>query len=172
MALIPTFQTLYSDAKTFLEGNTTYQFADFSPGSWLDAITALAAIEALAVMRWTQRRFLAAFISTAEGADLDYVVFDRYGITREPGASDEEFRAAVYALIVNLARATPAALVYYAETIAGVASAVVEEDFETGIVTIVITLDAGADGDTTRAAVSAGLSAWRAAGRRVNVEVA
>lgn len=171
MALLPTFQSLYDDAKAYLVGNPTYEFADFSAGSWLDALTALGAIEALAVMRWAQRRFLSAFISTAEEEELDFLILDRYGLPRLPGESDADYRARAYLYVLNLARATPAALVYYAESVAGVASAVVSEDFETGIPTISITPEVGGNADLIRSAVFSGLSGWRAAGRPVNVEV-
>lgn len=171
MALIPNFQQLYDDARAFLEGNPVYGFADFSAGSYLDAFCALAAIEVQALMRWSRARFLGAFVSTAEGSDLDFVALDRYGLTREPGESDEDFRRRISVYVSNLARATSEALVYYAETIPGVAAAVVVEDFETGISTIQLTLDAGANADTVASAVRSGLSSWRAAGRPVAVEV-
>lgn len=171
MALIPNFQTLYDDARAFLEGNPVYDFSDFSAGSYLDAFCALGAIEVQALMRWARARFLGAFISTAEGSDLDFVAFDRYEAIREPGESDDAFRARLLVLASNLARATVPALVYYAETVAGVAAATVREDFETGITTISLTLDAGANADTVASAVRAGLLGWRSAGRPVNVEV-
>lgn len=173
MALIPNFQTLYSDARAFLEGDPTYAFTDFSAGSFLDAFCALAAIEVQALMRWTRARFLGSFVSSAEGDDLDFVVFDRYGLTRLPEelGDDAAFRARVLVFVANLARATRGALTYYAETVEGVASATVVEDFETGIATIRLTLDAGADAETTTALVRAGLDGWRSAGRPVNVEV-
>lgn len=172
MALIPNFQTLYDDARAFLEGNPTYDFVDFSAGSFLDAFCALGAIEVQALMRWARQRFLGAFVSTSEGSDLDFVALDRYGLTRLPGESDEDFRARIALYVSNLARATSEALVYYAESISGVDAATVEENFETGISTIRLTLVAGANADTVASAVRSGLKSWRAAGRPVNVEVA
>lgn len=172
MATIPRFQELYDEGQATLEADPTYQFLDFTPGSWLDAFCAVAAAEAQAVIRWSSRRFLACFVSSAEKSDLDFLAFDRYRLVRVTDESDADFRARIYGWVDNLARATPAALKYYAEGVEGVAAAAVSEDLTAGITTIEIVIVDGAVSSTVIEAVKDGLSAVRAAGRFVNVELA
>lgn len=167
---LPRFKDLYNAARDLLDADPDYQFNDFSAGSWLDSFAAVVAAECAAVARYARRRFLSAFIASAEGAELDYLVYDRYRMTRKSGESDAELIERVYREVDNLAKATPAALRVYAEGIEGVSSALVSEDLLTGITTIALSLEAGAVEATVIADVQAGLDGVRAAGRWVNVE--
>lgn len=164
MPTIPTFQDLYDEGESELVANPDHQFNDFSAGSWLDAFTGVAATEAKAVLRWMVKRFLTAFVSTAEGSDLDFIIRDRYGLEREVDETDADFRARALNWILNLSRATVPALRFYAESDADVTSAEVLEDFGAGIVTISLTIVSGAVVADVLARLNAGATAWRAAG--------
>lgn len=172
MATFPTFQDFFDAARAEIEGDTEHQFKDFGVGSWLNAFAGVVAITGQGVMRFVTRRFLDAFVDTAEGAALDYKIFDLIKLERLPGQTDAEYKSSAALFIQNLARASPPALYYYATATDGVDEALVVEDFSTGYTTIQVTLDDDADEDETLTAIRAGLSAWRASGSVVNVELA
>ena len=169
MPTLPTFQDLYDTGRAELEGDPVYQFLDWTAGSWGDAFTMIVAACAQTVLRYTNARFLTAFISTATGADLDYLALDRYGVARNPGESDEDYRTRILLEVQNLARATVPALLAFALADADVIGATVTEDLEHGITTITVTLASGAVSATVLDRLRAELPSWKAAGTTVAI---
>ena len=60
---------------------------DFSEGSTLDGLSGLAAMAAEETMRLVLQRAAGLFVETARGADLDTIVYDRTGLTRNAAAA-------------------------------------------------------------------------------------
>lgn len=60
---------------------------DFSEGSALDALSGLSAMGVEEVMRLVLQRAAGLFVETARGADLDTIVYDRTGLTRNAAAA-------------------------------------------------------------------------------------
>lgn len=173
MPSLPTLSDLFDEFKSTLEADPEYNFVDFSAGSTLRAFGGVAAAAGQALLRDMLVRFSGLFLRTAQGADLDTLALDRFGAdaARLPGESTEDYRARLLAYAAALVRGTPAALLVYGATLAGVASVALDEDLTAGIVTLTLTLAAGADAGEVEAAALAGLDAWRAPSVTVNVVV-
>jgi len=90
----PTFDDFYDAFKTETQARQP-DLTDWEDGSALDAVGGAGAMLADEVMAGTVDEFRAHFIDTADGAELDTLVQDRFGLTRE---------AATYA--VGLVRVT------------------------------------------------------------------
>lgn len=141
MPTIPTEQELYDEMKAAVSGDPDTNLTDYSPGSVLDVMSGTVATAARSIMRWILRSTRVAFVSTAEGDDLEYVILDRIDLAKDAGESDEEYRARYYGYIEALGRGTEVAWRYFIENIVeGVDSLTyeLEEDLDTGIVTITI----------------------------------
>lgn len=169
MPVMPTFQDIYDECRSEIEGDSVYQFLDWSPGSWGDTFTMLASVGAQTVLRYLNAKFLTAFVSTAKGSDLDYLALDRYGLVRQPGETDEEFRLRIQQHIDNLSRATVSALLAFALADVEVVGATVTEDLASGIVTITVTFDDGVVSADALARLRTDVLYWRAAGVTVAI---
>lgn len=60
---------------------------DFSEGSTLDAVVGAGAVQADEAIRVLLDLFAAQFVDTAEGADLDALAADRFGLTRQAASA-------------------------------------------------------------------------------------
>jgi uncharacterized phage protein gp47/JayE len=86
---VPTFPThadLYDAAKAEIT-STDSRLTDFREGSALDASAGTSAMLAGEVMRWSERRFRACFVDTAEGSDLDSLITGLGGPARDQAAA-------------------------------------------------------------------------------------
>jgi len=175
MPELPTHDELYDEAKASVQGDDTTKLNDFSAGSMLDAVAGTAATVARGVIRWIARQMRRAFISTAPEGQLEFVAVDMFGpqLARKDGESFKDYRDRVIAYRDNaLARGTPPALRWHAESIDGVDGAVVDEDFESGITTVTVFYDADVtDPDTVESEFFGPLDEWRAVAGPVNLEV-
>lgn len=82
----PTHADLYDAAKAQITV-TDPRLTDFRPGSGLDASAGTSAMLAGEVLRWSERRFRACFVDTAEGADLDSLIASLGGPAREQASA-------------------------------------------------------------------------------------
>lgn len=82
MADLPTFDELYELAKVEVQARNP-RLTDFEEGSNLDAITGAGAMLADEVIRIVVSRFRRHFVDTAEGDDLDALVWDRLRMKRK-----------------------------------------------------------------------------------------
>lgn len=174
MAILPTILELYDEYKSRLESDPDHTGKDWSAGSWLDAFGSVAAVAGQSIMRWSTRRFLTAFVTTAEGSALDFVGEDRYGLSREAGETADEYRTRILEYVANLARATVPALEGWARTLDGVEGVSLDETVVEGNVLVTITLEL--DGTETEADVLQQFADekddWRAYGITTNSEAA
>lgn len=86
MPTLPTFQDVYDAGKSEIQARNA-ALTDFAEGSALDAITGGTAVmvdEAFGVLI---DLFAAQFVDTAEGADLEALAADRFGLTRNAAAA-------------------------------------------------------------------------------------
>lgn len=148
MPTIPSEQELYDEMRASVTGDPSTNLTDFSPGAVLDVMAGTVATAARSIMRWILRTIRTAFVSTSDDADLDFVIADRVGgaLPRLTGETDEEYRARYYDYIRALSRGIEAAWIFFIERVVeGVDTSdyTLEEDLESGIVTITISPLAG-----------------------------
>jgi len=171
---LPSHDELYDEAKASVQGDTT-KLNDFSAGSMLDAVGGVAATVGRGILRWIARQMRRAFISTAPEGELEFVAVDTFGaqLARKDGESFEDYKERVIAYRDNaLARATPEALRWHAESIEGVGGSLVDEDLESGITTVTVFYDSAiTDPNTVESEFFGPLDKWRAVGAAVNLEV-
>lgn len=88
MPTLPTYQELYDAARAEVQLRRP-DLTDWNEGSNLDAITGGGAVLADEVIRVAVALFRAQFFDTAEGADLDALVQDRFGgaLARKPATA-------------------------------------------------------------------------------------
>ncbi len=88
MPTLPTFDDLYNAARAEIQLRRP-DLTDFNEGSNLDAIAGAAAVLADEVSRVAVALFAAQFFDTAEGAELDALVQDRFGgsLVRKPATA-------------------------------------------------------------------------------------
>jgi uncharacterized phage protein gp47/JayE len=79
--VLPTWQQLYDAGKAEILGRNP-RLTNFTEGSRLDAITGAAATLADELVLVVAKHFAAQFFDSAEGADLDALAADRFGLTR------------------------------------------------------------------------------------------
>ena len=178
MADLLPFQDLYDEFESAVTSDADTDLSDFSPGSRLDAYAGVAATAAQTVMRWISRQVRRVFISTAEGGDLDVAVADRYGdgdfLQRRAGEQDAVYRTRILEYAQNLGRGTVSALEFYLRTVrtdVEVDSVIVEEDFETGILTLRATALAGEVATDIASSIAEELPAWRPAAHGWNLVI-
>lgn len=82
----PTHADLYDAAKAEIT-STDARLTDFRDGSALDASAGTSAMLAGEVLRWSERRFRACFVDTAESDDLDSLITSLGGPAREQAAA-------------------------------------------------------------------------------------
>lgn len=82
---IPTFDELYEAGKAETVARNP-ALTDWNEGSNLDALTGAGAMQADEVIRIAIDLFMAQFVDTAEGADLDALALDRFGLIRKPAS--------------------------------------------------------------------------------------
>jgi len=130
MATRPTFSDFYEAFKTEVQARQS-NLSDWEDGSGLDALGGGAAMLGDEVMAGTTHDFAALFIDTADEADLDALVLDRYGgeVSRDPATfSVGRFRvtrgSSVIPSVVNI----PAGSVVHVNTDDGVIAATVNAD--------------------------------------------
>lgn len=85
MPVLPTFQALYDAARAEIQGRNP-ALTNWNEGSRLDAVTGGAAALADELVLVIVRHFAAQFFDSAEGADLDALAADRFGLTRNAAA--------------------------------------------------------------------------------------
>lgn len=172
--ILPTVLELYDTYKAALEAKPEHQTKDWSAGSWLDAFGSVAAVAGIGIMRYAARQFLRTYLHGVDGADLDYLAQDRYGLERLPGETDDEFRDRIYSWVANSARATLPALTGWALSLDGVGTVSYDETITDGeiIVTATLDLDGTVDEVDVLAQFATERDEWRAFGITLNVEVA
>ena len=82
----PTHADLYDAAKAGITSADS-RLTDFREGSALDATAGTGAMLAGETMRWSERRFRACFVDTAEGDDLDDLITGLGGPAREEASA-------------------------------------------------------------------------------------
>lgn len=82
MTALPTFDELYDAGKAEAEARDS-RLTDWNPGSVLDALAGAAAALADLVLGVVVDLFRAHFLDTATDADLDALVLDRFGLSRQ-----------------------------------------------------------------------------------------
>ena len=173
MADVPTQEELFEEFKAQVLGDSSTQLDAFYTGSGLYTLAQVAATMGRAVVRWFVADLRAAFFSTAEGGDLDYLVTDVLGdaLQRQQGETDEEYLTRIYAYIDSLIRGTPPAFDFWLKEYDGRASEVrVEEDVQAAVTDIYVTPkstvnDVSAYLDELRSE----LDAWRTFNGSVNI---
>jgi len=169
---MPSEQELYNEMQSAVTADASTSLTDFSPGSGLDIMAGTVATVARAIHRWMMRLTRTAFVSTAEGGELDFVVADRVDLARLSGESDDDYRVRYYSYIQALGRGTRPAWVYFLDNVVeGVETYTIEEDIGSGIVTLTIRPASGYTEAGIQAAALAALSTWRVlGGPAVNIE--
>ncbi len=83
---IPTFDDLYNAGKAETISRNP-SLTDWNAGSNLDALTGAGAMQADEVIRIAIDLFMAHFVDTAEGDQLDTLALDRFGLTRQAASA-------------------------------------------------------------------------------------
>lgn len=160
--------------KSAVVADPSTNLTDFTPGSVLDVFAGTVATAARAIHRWMGRLASTAFVSTSDDGDLDFVINDRVELPREPGESDEDYRARYYDYILSLGRGTLPAWAYFILfEVEGVNTLTytLEEDIETGVVTMTLQPLAAYTETQIFDNATAKLPLWRVlGGPAVNVE--
>ena len=86
MAVLPSFNELYEAVKAEIQLRRP-DLTDFNEGSDLDGITGAAAMLADESIRIAVELFSELFFDTANGAALDALAQDRFGLAREPATA-------------------------------------------------------------------------------------
>ena len=86
MPTLPTFDELYDAGRTEVQARRP-DLTDWNEGSVLDAVVGGGAVLADEVVRFLVALFGAQFFDVAEGADLDTLAADRFGLTRHAAAA-------------------------------------------------------------------------------------
>jgi len=79
---LPTFRQLYDAGRAEVQARDP-RLTDWTEGSALDAIVGAGAVLADETLRFVVDLFAAQFVDTAEGAALDALAADRYGLSRK-----------------------------------------------------------------------------------------
>ena len=167
MPTLPSEQDLYDEMETAVVSDPDTNLTDFSAGSALDVMAGTVATCARSIHRWMLRLTRTAFVSTADGGDLDFVISDRVDLPRITGESDDSYRARYYAYIQALGRGTRSAWSYFLENeVEGVNTSTykIEEDLDGGVVTLTIQPLSGYTEAQIRANALALLDYWRILG--------
>lgn len=82
MPAIPTFEELYTDSQTEITRRNP-DLTDFEEGSNLDALAGGGSVLGDLTLGYALDLFAAQFLDTAEGTELDDLVADRFGLTRQ-----------------------------------------------------------------------------------------
>lgn len=171
----PSFNSLYTDAKSTITSDPDLQVNDYSDGSWLDAFTAVAVSSAQAVVRYGNKQLGRFYRNTAKDADLDNYIADHFGdeIVREDGESNDDLNARLDDYIRNgLTRGTLPALQWMLENrIEGIAdgSASVEQDTLSGLISLNFTAEEGTTVSEINARILAIYLEWAPGSRGVNL---
>ncbi len=83
---VPTYDELYDHGKSEVQARNP-ELTDFNDGSDLDALTGSASVLGDEVLGVVLQLFGDQYVDTAEGAELDTLAADRFGLVRKPAVA-------------------------------------------------------------------------------------